>query len=44
MTARYPGNAGRRGETAGERMSLGYFRAFTRFIDRAARQTEGEDA
>src|SRR5260370_10359964 len=41
MAMRQQGNAARRG-TAGERVSLGYFRAFTRDISRAARQTEGE--
>jgi len=38
------GERGQAGDTAGERMSLGYFRAFTRRSGRVARRTEGEDA
>jgi len=41
---RYKGDAAGRG-TAGERMSLGYFRAFTRFIaaQRAKRREKTRD-
>src|SRR5216683_937248 len=40
----FAGERGQAGETAGERVSLGYFRAFKWRIGRAARRTEGEDA